>query len=661
MSKLHEPPLENAREQIHVLLADDNEEWVEFVAEGLEEYDDSLRVTTALNANEAMLTLRDDETIECVVADYGMPEIDGLQLLERVRDEHPELPFLLVTGQGTEDIASRAIREGVTDYIQKSPRLNQTALFANRIRTSVEQYRFQQAAAESEKRYRSVVENSRDAILAVRDGRLLFANDRLSELTGLSRGDLRGEDVVERVVHPEDRDGVRAAIADWSDGTEERHPREARLVTADGAVRHCEYTGGRITLDGEPGALLSIRDVTQRQTRQRQLEWERQLNRTVRETLVEARSREDIEQAIASQLSALGYDLVWIGERVGWELEPRVVEGDETYVESIDRSFDDGASDSEPSVWAVRSREPQFLDDIRELFSTSWREAAIQRGYRTGGAIPLVYNDMLYGVLAVFTSDPDQLDETERELLIDLAETVAFAIHSIETETALAGDRAVQATLEIDGEGSYLSDVVSAVSPAGDVRVRVQGTLPYDSEQLLQYVTFEGDHERFLDALSSHPEVTDVTEIDATGGSRLQITTTQETPEYLLASYGADVIESRVTPTQLLVDVELGSKQRLRRAVERIGEQHGSVSVMTVVESDSSESESKTGSVSEESEELTEKQATALRAAFHHGYFEQPRASSASEIAESLGVAHSTFLQHLRAAQQKVFGSRFHQ
>lgn len=51
---------------------------------------------------------------------------------------------------------------------------------------------------------------------------------------------------------------------------------------------------------------------------------------------------------------------------------------------------------------------------------------------------------------------------------------------------------------------------------------------------------------------------------------------------------------------------------------------------------------------------LTNKEAAALQAAFHQGS-EPSRASSATEIAESLGVVHSTYLQHPRAAQKKIF------
>lgn len=48
-----------------------------------------------------------------------MPGLDGLDVLERVRGEYPDLPFILFTGKGSEEIASDAISKGVTDYLQK--------------------------------------------------------------------------------------------------------------------------------------------------------------------------------------------------------------------------------------------------------------------------------------------------------------------------------------------------------------------------------------------------------------------------------------------------------------------------------------------------------------------------------------------------------------
>ncbi|WP_162224255.1 bacterio-opsin activator domain-containing protein [Halorussus salinus] len=56
------------------------------------------------------------------------------------------------------------------------------------------------------------------------------------------------------------------------------------------------------------------------------------------------------------------------------------------------------------------------------------------------------------------------------------------------------------------------------------------------------------------------------------------------------------------------------------------------------------------------SERLTDRQREVLEAAFVAGYFEWPRGESGEEVAERLGVTSTTFSQHLRAAERKVFG-----
>jgi predicted DNA binding protein len=58
-------------------------------------------------------------------------------------------------------------------------------------------------------------------------------------------------------------------------------------------------------------------------------------------------------------------------------------------------------------------------------------------------------------------------------------------------------------------------------------------------------------------------------------------------------------------------------------------------------------------------EKLTEKQQSVLRAAYHAGYFEWPRGSTAEELAESMDISSPTLHNHLRRAQQKLLGVAF--
>jgi len=131
---------------IRVLHVDDEPDFAEMVSQFVSREDD-MEVVTETDAREA-LELLDTEDIDCVVSDYEMPEMNGLELLDAVRDAHPDLPFLLFTGRGSEEVAGEAISRGATDYLQKGTGTEQYELLANRVRNAVEQHRSERRAAE---------------------------------------------------------------------------------------------------------------------------------------------------------------------------------------------------------------------------------------------------------------------------------------------------------------------------------------------------------------------------------------------------------------------------------------------------------------------------------------------------------------------------------
>lgn len=56
---------------------------------------------------------------EIVLTDLQMPEMDGLELVEAIRREHPYLPVILMTAHGSEEIAVQALRRGAASYVPK--------------------------------------------------------------------------------------------------------------------------------------------------------------------------------------------------------------------------------------------------------------------------------------------------------------------------------------------------------------------------------------------------------------------------------------------------------------------------------------------------------------------------------------------------------------
>ncbi len=61
----------------------------------------------------------DEWSIELILTDLQMPKMDGLQLVREVRKQHPHIPVILTTGQGSEDIAAEALLAGASSYIPK--------------------------------------------------------------------------------------------------------------------------------------------------------------------------------------------------------------------------------------------------------------------------------------------------------------------------------------------------------------------------------------------------------------------------------------------------------------------------------------------------------------------------------------------------------------
>jgi CheY-like chemotaxis protein/anti-sigma regulatory factor (Ser/Thr protein kinase) len=72
----------------------------------------------AANGREA-IDLMDDLIPDAIVTDMMMPELDGLELVSLVRQRHPQVPVILVTGQGSEELALKALEHGAASYVPK--------------------------------------------------------------------------------------------------------------------------------------------------------------------------------------------------------------------------------------------------------------------------------------------------------------------------------------------------------------------------------------------------------------------------------------------------------------------------------------------------------------------------------------------------------------
>jgi PAS domain S-box-containing protein len=194
---------------ISVLYIDDEPDLLELGKVFLEQAGD-FSVTPFCSATEA-LDLMAGENVDLVISDFQMPEMDGIALLKEVRSRYSNLPFILFTGRGREEVVIEAINNGVDFYLQKGgdTRAQFTEL-AHKITAAVERRR-------ALDQYRSVIENIQDIFYRCdRDGNLVMASPSLLRTLGYdSLDELIGRPITRTLYYrPDNREELLRVIAE---------------------------------------------------------------------------------------------------------------------------------------------------------------------------------------------------------------------------------------------------------------------------------------------------------------------------------------------------------------------------------------------------------------------------------------------------------------
>lgn len=259
---------------IRVLHVDDEPSITELTTTYLERADDRFDVRTTTRADAALEILRNG-TVDCVVSDYDMPEMNGIELLRTIREKRPDLPYILYTGKGSEEIASDAISAGVTDYLQKGTSSEQYTVLANRITNAVESYRSQRTLAERKRKLRKferiVNTMAEAACIYDRDGRFEIVNEYLADWYNTTPEALEGtsSNLLPRIADAKNVDPLRALLEE--DRSQLTGEIEGTFPNHGYAI--LEYRLTPLRIDGSIEGIVGIvRDVTESRTKTQRLE-----------------------------------------------------------------------------------------------------------------------------------------------------------------------------------------------------------------------------------------------------------------------------------------------------------------------------------------------------------------------------------------------------
>lgn len=449
-----DPAVFTPEEPIELLHVEDDDQFAETMATYLEDAIGDFAVTRVPDG-EAALDRLSATTVDCVVSDYRMPGMDGIELSRAVAERAPQLPFVLFTGRGSEAVAGEAVDAAVTSYLPKRADREGFERLAERVRDAV-------ARAHTAVSYREVFDKA-GVGLTVRDpetSRLLAVNDTYCETLGRDRDSVLADG--DAMLEPDGGEPASRTTGDTENrenADEESAETNAEPASANdrptpggddrtAAFREAVETGVGTTTwaardaDGEPlwldvryevatiggteRVLGSLRDATARRELSDRTEQVAALHDAA--TRIQRCETTDsvYEEVVAAAEEILEFDISVADELEGDTLYPRAMSA----ALSEDEYYETTPVDAEDNLAAraCRTGEPSIVTDLTQRDATP-----ADTEFRAALTVPI--GD--HGVFQAVSRAVGAFDESDLELTELLAAHAREALSRLEREQEL--------------------------------------------------------------------------------------------------------------------------------------------------------------------------------------------------------------------------------
>lgn len=438
---------------------------------------------------------------DVILADYNLPQFGAMTALRLLQARGLDIPFIIVTGSISEEVAVESIKQGAADYLLKDRliRLEPAVIQAVQQKQLRDQKRQAETALQaSEARFRRLADNAQDIVYRYRIAPtpgFEYVSPAVNNIIGYTpEAHYANPNLWLQLVHAD----YRSIWQQWLTGAELTQPTSMRWWRQDGAVVWTEHSN--VPIYDEVGNLVAIegiaRHITKRKQAERQLQQQLLSARLLAAIASRIRQSLNLDEILQTTVSEVRQFLqadrvlirrfdpeqngVLVAQAVvpDWTLDSAITATDSTWLQENQAQFQRG--------------EVQAFDDIEQANLTpNFCQLMLRLQVKANLMVPILQGDYLWGLLAVHQcSTVRQWQQAEIDLLEQLATQVAIAIQQAQlfSQVQLQASReqllnyisqALNSSLDPE---QILQDIVNFVGSAFGVDRAI--ILHFDSKQI---------------------------------------------------------------------------------------------------------------------------------------------------------------------------------
>jgi PAS domain S-box-containing protein len=356
-----------------------------------------------------------------------------------------------------------------------------------------ESKKLEEALKEAADRNRVMMETANDAIICMDQHGLIYLwNRKAEEMFGYPAAEAIGQNLHQLIMPHHYRDQSTAGLLNFFRGGVGPAVGKTKQFTArrkDNSEFHIELSVSAMNIHGAWHATGIIRDITERIQAEAHIRKLNMLNTALsqcNQAIVRSKSEQELfHQICRGAVQFGGFKMAWIGllDPASHWVTPVASSGTgaETYLRDIQISADAASEYGQgPTGVCIRDNQPYWCQDFLQSALTSpWHERAQALGWRSSASLPLRQEGRVIGAFMLYAAEPDAFDEEARNLLLEMAEDINYALdnlhHEAQRKQAEEELRKLSVAVEQNPSSIIITDLNADIEYVNEAFIQITG------------------------------------------------------------------------------------------------------------------------------------------------------------------------------------------